>query len=1482
MSVRKDTENHKKRKLEIFEVQNTNSVADFDFSKKMPDAPVKVFARKNIFESFFFRNLAASLTTGLVFSGIFCFAVYAFATYPDTPYSPGDTLDPGCAPGASNCSVVAPAAYSFGTNNFSGTGTVTANGFLVGTKFAVDENGNITKINNITYSWPANDGDSGQVLSSDGSGTLSWIANGAGSMTYPGAGIAVSTGSAWGSSLTDNHSNWDAGYSHKTTEDAINGLVFVNGAGTYSAKSIGTDIQAYDAELAGLAALSYASGTPFVKMTAAGTFALDTNTYLTSLSGALLATGATTGATSQAQIFTNGVTLSNLTATRVTYAGASGLLSDSAAFTYASGNLTLGAASTATGKLSFKGTTSGTVDITTADAAGTWTMTLPANDGDNGQVLTTNGSGVTSWAAASAPMVYPGAGIAVSTGSAWGSSLTDNHSNWDAGYSHKTTEDAINGLVFVNGAGVYSAKTIGTDVQAYHANLASLAGVANPASAAFLKMGADGAISADTNTYLTSLSGALLATGATTGATSQAQVFTNGVKLSNLTSGRVPYATTDGLLTDSANLTFDGTTLTAAAISTNSAGTGVTMSGASGILTMGGVGNTNNENLTFDFETTANKVAIGTSTGVTDITTTLGFSAGAITGTSFIIGANTISSFVNLDSLADLSYSSGAPFVKMTAAGTFALDTNTYLTSLSGALLATGATTGATSQSQVFTNGVTLSNLTSGRVPYATTAGAITDSADFTYAAGNLTLGAASTSTGKLSFKGTTSGTVDITTGAAAGTWTLTLPTGDGDSGQVLTTDGTGATSWTTVSGMTNPMTTIGDIIYASNTATPATPQRLAGGSTGQILQSNTGAAPSWSTATFPATATSTGSILRADGTNWVSSTATFPNTTTANQILYSSATNVVGGDSGLTFDGTTLTVGSSTEVFTVLDTGKIGISATSPTYDLSFGGDAARTISLERNTTTSGSNLTLSAGGAVSGGTNLNGGVLYIKAGTSTGSGGSSDIFFQTATTGSSGTSDNTPTTKLTIRGSGSVVVGTAALATTATGGFLYIPSSAGTPTGVPVTETGTVPIQYDTTNNALYAYRGGAWHYFAETAGFQIPNYETIDPISGEEIKEGDFVLGMVNGTMPNDNLHGIWVSWNSVKAQLLAEARGELSKTSGTWGSGTVDGVEGVTFLEKVKNILFSLGIEIKDGVTSIATLATQKFSADTASIKQVNIETMQIVDQKTGEIYCTWISDGEWVKVKGECSTINLSQSAAPSVTTSTVNTVPTQTPTAPASISTSTELTQQQLHAIEQAADQAAREASQQTAERISQDTKEKEDKKAQTPNIISVAPLSNINVSYGTAIESAGLPASVTITLDDSTTPSAGIVWDGGTPAYNGNTAGTYIFSGVLNLQAGVANADNLKASVSIIVTAPELEPEEQAQDTTTTSGTDLLTPISDAVSNAASSLLNSVWDFISGILNLGFKKVSSVPVIQKTTAGLVSSVENIFTLFAK
>ncbi len=59
-----------------------------------------------------------------------------------------------------------------------------------------------------------------------------------------------------------------------------------------------------------------------------------------------------------------------------------------------------------------------------------------------------------------------------------------------------------------------------------------------------------------------------------------------------------------------------------------------------------------------------------------------------------------------------------------------------------------------------------------------------------------------------------------------------------------------------------------------------------------------------------------------------------------------------------------------------------------------------------------------------------------------------------------------------------GNIVLGNeAAIATNATNGFVYVPTCAGTPTGVPTAFTGMAPIVVNTTNNKLYFYSGGAW---------------------------------------------------------------------------------------------------------------------------------------------------------------------------------------------------------------------------------------------------------------------------------------------------------------------------------------------------------------------------------------------------------------------
>lgn len=67
---------------------------------------------------------------------------------------------------------------------------------------------------------------------------------------------------------------------------------------------------------------------------------------------------------------------------------------------------------------------------------------------------------------------------------------------------------------------------------------------------------------------------------------------------------------------------------------------------------------------------------------------------------------------------------------------------------------------------------------------------------------------------------------------------------------------------------------------------------------------------------------------------------------------------------------------------------------------------------------------------------------------------------------------------TKLWVHSNADVVPGpgtAAAVATTATGGFVYVRSCNGTPTGVPTNSgTGRVPLVYDYANHRLYAYHG------------------------------------------------------------------------------------------------------------------------------------------------------------------------------------------------------------------------------------------------------------------------------------------------------------------------------------------------------------------------------------------------------------------------
>lgn len=82
---------------------------------------------------------------------------------------------------------------------------------------------------------------------------------------------------------------------------------------------------------------------------------------------------------------------------------------------------------------------------------------------------------------------------------------------------------------------------------------------------------------------------------------------------------------------------------------------------------------------------------------------------------------------------------------------------------------------------------------------YPSSTASVSGNANATISNGDLSLGVANTTIGRVKVNGNTSGVVTIQPQAAAGTWTLTLPATGGTNGYSLTTDGSGNTSWTNI-----------------------------------------------------------------------------------------------------------------------------------------------------------------------------------------------------------------------------------------------------------------------------------------------------------------------------------------------------------------------------------------------------------------------------------------------------------------------------------------------------------------------------------------------------------------------------------------------------------------------------------------------------------------------------------------------------------
>ena len=101
-----------------------------------------------------------------------------------------------------------------------------------------------------------------------------------------------------------------------------------------------------------------------------------------------------------------------------------------------------------------------------------------------------------------------------------------------------------------------------------------------------------------------------------------------------------------------------------------------------------------------------------------------------------------------------------------------------------------------------------------------------------------------------------------------------------------------------------------GGVLVSNNSGVPSMLANPA--AAGKVLQSGNAAIPTWSTPTYPSASGGAGVLLRSDGTNYVATTSTYPNTNAINTLLYASAANVM---SALTTGNNGVLVTSNTGV---------------------------------------------------------------------------------------------------------------------------------------------------------------------------------------------------------------------------------------------------------------------------------------------------------------------------------------------------------------------------------------------------------------------------------------------------------------------------------------------------------------------------------------------------------------------------------------
>ena len=331
---------------------------------------------------------------------------------------------------------------------------------------------------------------------------------------------------------------------------------------------------------------------------------------------------------------------------------------------------------------------------------------------------------------------------------------------------------------------------------------------------------------------------------------------------------------------------------------------------------------------------------------------------------------------------------------------------------------------------------------------------------------------------------------------AIDGSYTLTLPENDGGSGEVLTTNGSGVLSWTTPSG-TGANAALSNLAsVAINTTLVSDTNNTDDLGTSSIRWKDlflSGVLNNSATSNQIVLGTTRTVTFTAPTPASASRTITFPDLSADYSVVGTAGSQTVGG-------AKTFTSSMNPQSSVLINAS--GASARSmggfytPSTQIEGTSDATTGFSIIRNSndtqggtifmgksrgTTNGSSTvvatddvlgTLKWVGADGSDIQSNGAEIRV---TVEATPGSNDmpcrLEIRTTPDG-----DVDSAVRLNADSKGNVIINTAAIATNATNGFLYVPTCAGTPTGTPTTYTGRAPIVVDTTNHKLYFY-DGSW---------------------------------------------------------------------------------------------------------------------------------------------------------------------------------------------------------------------------------------------------------------------------------------------------------------------------------------------------------------------------------------------------------------------